>query len=784
VAPKRVDFAYNQVGQVSQIDRFADLNGTQSVADSAYAYRADGSLQGLTYSQATGPSHTNPVALTGYTWTYDTAGRITGFNSPDGTTTYSYDAAGQLQSAVSQNPTVQPSTTYTYDANGNRTMSGYLTGPDNRVTSDGTYNYQYDHEGHRIKQTEIATGKTTSYVWDFRGRLTDITYQASSYINSHVYRQIHYNYDGLDRLVLKEIDANGDGVYETSESYVYDGENVVLVFNSAGSVTNRYLQGPGVDQVLADEQVSTVSQTPNTVLWALSDNQGTVRDWAQRNTTTGQTQIVDHIVYDAYGQIVSQTNPQTHLAATNKIRFGYTGQIWDADAKLYYYRARWYDPHIGKFTSEDPLGFGAGDTNVQRYVGNSPTNYTDPSGMDKFGRYGFDATGETDVPLLPGRRQSSPGWPQMLQNDHQFSADVLAELNRAAALYASRERKLADAAAKRAATLYAGQWTGQRQIAAREQLLTWVEIYRRKKTVEGPSIEIIARQFGFSPTDPLGKARGDSYKQNFLEGISCPNSKTGIDKMKIAHFYIRITSPDGTQKTYSYHPDEWPKADNLAAWYNADAMGNNLLDANLKRLARIWINDPADLTLMLMLNGQDPYFLEYESFVISRDAAEVQRMMEQIAAWQKKTKVGIDQGSLVEDKSNPNNNIGDEKHVPNSGDLAYYWVYGQNCGWWAYTMAKDSGIKVPPTLLNGITVYNGGTGITQRMYDNQRFIDRAGYEATYKAWQAKETGFLIGSGLPFGMSKWLGSEPIAPVLPPPGDKYPIQMPKGARTDRP
>jgi RHS repeat-associated protein len=267
------------------------------------------------------------------------------------------------------------------DANGNRTMSGYLTAANNRVTSDGTYNYQYDHEGHRIKQTEIATGKVTSYTWDFRGRLTDITYQASSYVNSHVYRRIHYTYDGFDRLINKEIDTNGDGTYETSESYVYDGANIVLVLNSAGSVTNRYLQGPGVDQVLADEQVTSASQTPNTVLWALSDNQGTVRDWAQKNTTTGQTQIVDHIVYDAYGQIVSQTNPQTHLAATNKIRFGYTGQIWDADAKLYYYRARWYDPHIGKFTSEDPLGFGAGDTNVQRYVGNSPTNATDPSGL-------------------------------------------------------------------------------------------------------------------------------------------------------------------------------------------------------------------------------------------------------------------------------------------------------------------------------------------------------------------------------------------------------------------
>ncbi|MDB5387986.1 MAG: wapA 3 [Planctomycetaceae bacterium] len=381
VAPKRVDFAYNAVGQFSQIDRYADLGAQQPVADSAYSYTAAGDLQSLSYTQATGPAHTNPVSLAGYSWSYDSAGRITNFNSPDGTTSYTYDASGQLTSANHSNPTVQADEAYTYDANGNRTLSGYQTSTNNRLLSDGTYNYEYDQEGHRTQQTAIATGNFVTYAWDFRGRLTDVAYHTA---NGTVTKQVRYAYDAFDRLIRKDLDSNGDGIYESAESYVYDGENIVLVADvGTGSLTNRYLQGPGVDQVLADEQIPATSQTPNTVLWALADNQGTVRDWAQRNTTTGQTQIVDHVVYDAYGQILAQVNPQTGQASQQKIRYAYTGQIWDTDANLYNYRARWYDPHAGRFISEDPLGFAAGDTNVQRYVGNSVTNAIDPSGLER-----------------------------------------------------------------------------------------------------------------------------------------------------------------------------------------------------------------------------------------------------------------------------------------------------------------------------------------------------------------------------------------------------------------
>jgi RHS repeat-associated protein len=84
--------------------------------------------------------------------------------------------------------------------------------------------------------------------------------------------------------------------------------------------------------------------------------------------------VLDAITYDSYGNILDETNPE------NGDRFKYTGREYDPILGMYYYRARYYAPGIGCFVSEDPLGFGGGDTNLYRYGANSPTNFTDPSG--------------------------------------------------------------------------------------------------------------------------------------------------------------------------------------------------------------------------------------------------------------------------------------------------------------------------------------------------------------------------------------------------------------------
>jgi RHS repeat-associated protein len=70
---------------------------------------------------------------------------------------------------------------------------------------------------------------------------------------------------------------------------------------------------------------------------------------------------------------------QTNAAAGD--RFLFQGREFDAEIALYYYRARYYDPALGRFISQDPMGFAAGDANLYRFVKNSPLNGTDPSGQ-------------------------------------------------------------------------------------------------------------------------------------------------------------------------------------------------------------------------------------------------------------------------------------------------------------------------------------------------------------------------------------------------------------------
>jgi RHS repeat-associated protein len=116
------------------------------------------------------------------------------------------------------------------------------------------------------------------------------------------------------------------------------------------------------------------------VLWGLTDHQGSVRDVVSYSSDSQETRVVGHVEYDAFGNIVSGQAD----GSGQSVVYAYTGRVWDADSELYYYRARWYDPEVGRFISEDPIGFAAGDVNINNYVGGSPTNYTDPSGLDKY----------------------------------------------------------------------------------------------------------------------------------------------------------------------------------------------------------------------------------------------------------------------------------------------------------------------------------------------------------------------------------------------------------------
>ena len=85
--------------------------------------------------------------------------------------------------------------------------------------------------------------------------------------------------------------------------------------------------------------------------------------------------FVAHRQYDSFGNVTDESGPAVDFI------FGYTGKAWDADAELYDYYHRMYDPVVGRFASADPLGLASGDANLYRYVGNNPLNYIDPTGL-------------------------------------------------------------------------------------------------------------------------------------------------------------------------------------------------------------------------------------------------------------------------------------------------------------------------------------------------------------------------------------------------------------------
>jgi len=79
--------------------------------------------------------------------------------------------------------------------------------------------------------------------------------------------------------------------------------------------------------------------------------------------------------YDAFGNVT--VSGSGNVAQP----FMFTGREYDAETSMYFYRARYYDPTVGRFVTKDPIGFGGGDYNLYGYVGNNPINFSDPDGL-------------------------------------------------------------------------------------------------------------------------------------------------------------------------------------------------------------------------------------------------------------------------------------------------------------------------------------------------------------------------------------------------------------------
>ncbi len=174
------------------------------------------------------------------------------------------------------------------------------------------------------------------------------------------------------------MDTDGAGSGAAADQFFagFEGINPTLIFDGAnsGDLTNRLLWGDIVDELFADEQITNPTNAGNT-LWAASDHLGTIRDMVDFNGTAYT--VANHRVYDSFGNLTSETNGSVSSL------FGFTGKLFDKEFKLSNHWNRWYDPALGKWISEDPIGFAAGDANLARYVGNESIHHTDPTGLEK-----------------------------------------------------------------------------------------------------------------------------------------------------------------------------------------------------------------------------------------------------------------------------------------------------------------------------------------------------------------------------------------------------------------
>ncbi len=238
--------------------------------------------------------------------------------------------SGQTEVTVTatdyDNPTPQ-TTTQRYNINVSGTSKAYLYDANGNLTFDGTRTYEWDAENRLLKVTEGTTILAS------------------------------FTYDGTGRRATK---TTGGVTY----TFVYDAEDVVEQRQN-GATAFKYFHGPGIDNLLA-RQSST-----GAVRYFVADHLGSI----VQVTNVAGTQVVTR-TYDPWGAL---TNSSTGSG------YAFTGREWDNEAGLYYYRARYYDPTVGRFVSEDPLPGSSVDS--YEYVRNNPLSLSDPSGLrpgDKF----------------------------------------------------------------------------------------------------------------------------------------------------------------------------------------------------------------------------------------------------------------------------------------------------------------------------------------------------------------------------------------------------------------
>jgi RHS repeat-associated protein len=314
--------------------------------------------------------------------------QVTG--GPNGQRGYSYDALGQLRTEGTGSSGSTDINAYTYDADGNRLTETGWTYTYNagrlasRVSGSESITYTYDASGNLTQQDHTGGGcNNPERILRYSADERPVASRRWIYRQQGCRQDIRtYWYDALGRLVLSRSEESTADDWGVTRFWWLDGELAVrlqnyingpddfqpqLQRNSSGVLTafgEWYYPGLGPDQALGSFN------------YAAGPGAGTghrhlfLRDWRGSVVT-----VVEH---NGTGPVSRDYEAFGSADAPVKNGPGYNGA--PSIDGFQYLRNRWYDPTIGRFTQEDPIGF-AGGINLYAYVGSNPLSFSDPFGL-------------------------------------------------------------------------------------------------------------------------------------------------------------------------------------------------------------------------------------------------------------------------------------------------------------------------------------------------------------------------------------------------------------------
>lgn len=202
----------------------------------------------------------------------------------------------------------------------------------NQYTSVGGSPYNYDENGNMTRDDDLYY-----YYYDCESRLLDVNDMNNNPVSS-------YSYDYLGRRVKKTIHDS-----QTTIHYTYDGDQVIAEYDSNDVLLRKFIYGPGIDEPICMIDVAD----GNAVYYYHFDGLGSIVAITDPNGT-----FVETYEYDVYGEPTIWDVNAMEIVESSVVGnpYMFTARRYDSETSLYYYRARYYNPYIGRFLQTDPIG--------------------------------------------------------------------------------------------------------------------------------------------------------------------------------------------------------------------------------------------------------------------------------------------------------------------------------------------------------------------------------------------------------------------------------------------